>query len=349
MKKIDALIQDSREKNASDIHITFGKPPVYRIYGEIEQDACSYPHLDSDELIFSIISEEQKQQLKSGVDIDFCYTLENGSRQRVNIYTQQGQHTATIRNLNDKIPTIDNLQLPPVMKTLASMPRGLVLVTGATGSGKSTTLAAMIDYVNETSKKHIITIEDPVEYLHKHKKSIIHQREVPSDTVSFASALRSSLREDPDVILVGEMRDLETISAAITAAETGHLVLSTLHTSGAVSTIDRIIDVFPAGNQAQIRTQLSAALKGVISQQLLKKADGSGRVPAFEILLNTDAIANLIRESKSHQIPSMLQTGLRDGMQTLDYHLAQLVRARVITKDAALERSTNKALLLDFI
>jgi twitching motility protein PilT len=296
-----------------------------------------------------MLNGAQEKKLKDGADADFCYTLPDGLRHRVNVYTQQGHYTATIRMLNEKIPTIDDLKLPPVLKRLAALPRGLVLVTGATGSGKSTTLAAMIDYVNTTKKAHIITIEDPIEYMHTHKSSMIHQREVEQDVVSFASALRSSLREDPDVILVGEMRDLETISAAITAAETGHLVFSTLHTSGTVSTIDRIIDVFPADNQAQIRTQLAATLKGVISQQLLRRLDGSGRVPAFEIMVTTDAIANLIRESKGHQIMSMIQSGVKDGMQTLDYHLAQLVRSGTISRETALETSSNKELLMDFM
>jgi twitching motility protein PilT len=329
--------------------LTHGKPPVFRINGLIDQEASQYSHFKSEELILSMLNDEQVKKLKTGVDVDFCYTLPNGLRQRVNVYRQQGQYAATLRNLNDEIPTIDQLKLPEVMKRLASLPRGLVLVTGATGSGKSTTLAAMIDFVNDNFKRHIVTIEDPIEYVHKHKNCLIHQREVGDDVTSFASALRSSLREDPDVILVGEMRDLETIGAAITAAETGHLVLSTLHTSGAVSTIDRIIDVFPSGNQAQIRTQLAAAVKGVISQQLLRRADGAGRTPAFEIMVGTDAIANLVREGKNHQIMSMIQSGMKDGMMTLEYCLAQMVRNGVITKEMGLDASNDKQIYKDLL
>jgi len=318
----------------------------------MEQGASVLGDADSQELIRSIIDEAMLAELKKGKDVDFCYTIEAGGgslRHRVNIYTQQGRLCGTIRNLNDTIPDIDAMGLPAVFKTLADMPRGLVLVTGATGSGKSTTLAAMINYVNMNRKTHIITIEDPIEYAHKHKKSIIHQREVGSDVTGFASALRSALREDPDVILVGEMRDLETISAAITAAETGHLVLSTLHTSGAASTIDRIVDVFPASGQSQIRTQLAAALRGIISQQLLKKADGTGRTPAFEILVANDAIANLVREGKGHQINSMIQSGQKEGMQLLDAHLARLVRSGMVTKEAAINACANKDVFLDFL
>jgi len=346
---INEIILESREKKASDMHLTFGKPPVYRVQGQVEQTASMFLGANSDAVILSMMTDAQKKELESGVDVDFCYTLPNGLRQRVNVYKQQNHLAATIRNLNDKIPTIDELKLPNVLKTFASLPRGLVLVTGATGSGKSTTLAAMIDYVNVNFKKHIITIEDPIEYTHQHKQSLIHQREVGQDVTSFSSALRSSLREDPDVILVGEMRDLETISAAITAAETGHLVLSTLHTSGAVSTIDRIIDVFPAGNQAQIRTQLASAVKGVVSQQLLRRADGFGRVPAFEIMVGTDAISNLVREGKNHQIMSMIQSGVKEGMQTLEFHLAQMVNNGTITKEMAYEACNDKTILNDFM
>lgn len=244
---------------------------------------------------------------------------------------------------------MEELNLPSVISKLAREPRGLILVTGPTGSGKSTTLAAMIDAINNTRKCHILTAEEPIEYIHNHKQSIIHQREVGIDVPSFAAALRGALREDPDVILVGEMRDLETISAAVTAAETGHLVLSTLHTTGAANTIDRIIDVFPPHSQGQIRTQLSGVLKGIITQQLIPKEDGSGRCAAFEILLGTDAVLNLIRENKAHQIPSALQTGAREGMCTLDYSLAQLVNQGVITKEKALENAGDQRQLLEYI
>jgi twitching motility protein PilT len=325
-----------REYDASDIHLTVGMPPRFRIDGELVLVEEYRDTLIPNRTILSMLNARQEERLHEGEDLDFVIELENECRQRVNVFRQMGKLACTIRLLNSKIRTLEELKLPSVLGELALKKNGLVLVTGATG-------------VNMNRKTHIITIEDPIEYAHKHKKSIIHQREVGSDTTGFAAALRSALREDPDVILVGEMRDLETISAAITAAETGHLVLSTLHTSGAASTIDRIIDVFPTGGQSQIRTQLAAALRGIISQQLLKKADGSGRTPAFEILVANDAISNLIREAKGHQINSMIQSGQKEGMQLLDNHLAKMVKAGIITKESALAACANKDVFLDFL
>ena len=258
------------------------------------------------------------------------------------MYRQQNELCAAVRLLNDTIPTFEELGLPPIIRKLDAEPRGLILITGPTGSGKSTTLAAMIDYINVNFAKHIITIEDPVEYRHYHKLSMIHQREVGVDVSSFADALRSSLREDPDVILVGEMRDYETISAAVTAAETGHLVLSTLHTIGAANTVDRIIDVFPPHSQQQIRTQLASTLKGVVTQQLVPLASGEGRMAALEVMTGTDAVLNLIRENKTHQLSSAMQTGSRDGMNTLNSHLAKLVKEGKIGFDTGLQWSSDK-------
>lgn len=299
-------------------------------------------------MIKSILPERQRRQMIAGQDADFCYTLPDGCRQRVNVYLQQGKPCCAIRILNNNIPSMDELMLPDTLMQLALLPRGLVLVTGPTGSGKSTTLAAMVGYINENSSRHILTIEDPVEYRHESRRSLIYQREVGEDTSSFAEALRSALREDPDVILVGEMRDHETISAALTAAETGHLVLSTLHTIGAANTIDRIVDVFPPEGQRQIRTQLSMVLQGVITQQLLPNANGSGRGAALEILIGTDAVRNLIRDNKSHQLTSVMQTGAKDGMQTLAKDLGRLIALGKITEETASLACTDKQELAQF-
>ncbi len=346
---VQELIMLGRQRRASDIHLTTDRNPVIRVDGELAETEFNFSKQEKDELILSLLNEEQRKSVHHGADCDFCYALPNGMRHRVNVFHQQRKLAATIRIINDNIPTFEELNLPEILRKLASEPRGLILVTGPTGSGKSTTLAAMIDYINQTKACHILTIEDPVEYLYTQKKSLIHQRDVGVDVESFSSALRSSLREDPDVILVGEMRDYETISAAITAAETGHLVLSTLHTTGAASTIDRIIDVFPPHNQQQIRTQLASVLKGVITQTLIPRKDGKGRVAAFEIMLGTDAILNLIRENKGHQINSNIQTGGKQGMVLLDSYLAQLVIKNVISKEAALEKAYNKNELLNNI
>ena len=346
---MNELILAAREQRASDIHLTSGRNPVFRIDGALVESGYVLAQDEKRQLILSMLDDKQREQLERGEDVDMCYVLENGLRHRVNVFHQQKLLVATIRIINGNIPAFDDLGLPEVLKKLADEPRGLILVTGPTGSGKSTTLAAMIDYINENRACHILTVEDPVEYIYTHKKSLIHQRDVGIDVRSFAGALRSAMREDPDVILVGEMRDYETISAAVTAAETGHLVLSTLHTTGAAMTIDRIIDVFPPHNQQQIRTQLAGVLKGVITQTLLPKMSGKGRVAAFEIMLGTDAVLNLIRENKCHQLNSTIQTGARQGMVLLDTYLIDLVRKGVITKEAAIEKANNKNEMLSAI
>lgn len=338
---INEIILYARKNGCSDIHITKNTSPVFRKNGDII--VSNIENVDNHEkLILSMLNKSQKEEILKKKDIDFCYELPNGMRQRVNVYHQNKSICSAIRLLNDQIPTFESLDLPNPIKNLSNETRGLILVTGPTGSGKSTTLAAMVDYINKTKKAHILTIEDPIEYMHKHKKSIVHQREVGEDVNSFSDALRSALREDPDVILVGEMRDLETISAAITAAETGHLVLSTLHTTGAANTIDRIIDVFPSHTQSQMRTQLASVLKGVVTQQLVPLIDGTGRIGAFEIMIGTDAILNLVRENKCHQINSVLQTGNKDGMCTLNLSLARLVSKNIVSMEEALKRVSDK-------
>lgn len=338
---INEIILYARKNGCSDIHITKNTSPVFRKNGDII--VSNIENVDNHEkLILSMLNKNQKEEILNKKDIDFCYELPNGMRQRVNVYHQNKSICSAIRLLNDQIPTFESLDLPNSIKNLSNETRGLILVTGPTGSGKSTTLAAMVDYINKTKKAHILTIEDPIEYMHKHKKSIVHQREVGEDVNSFSDALRSALREDPDVILVGEMRDLETISAAITAAETGHLVLSTLHTTGAANTIDRIIDVFPSHTQSQMRTQLASVLKGVVTQQLVPLIDGTGRIGAFEIMIGTDAILNLVRENKCHQINSVLQTGNKDGMCTLNLSLARLVSKNIVSMEEALKRVSDK-------
>lgn len=338
---IEELIHYGRKNNCSDLHLSNGLPPVYRRDGKLYRSEFDNDPETSRQLILSLLNTKQKDKLEKGQDLDFCHVTADGLRQRVNVYREQGTLAAAIRFLNDTIPGFEELGLPPIIRKLANEPRGLILVTGPTGSGKSTTLAAMIDFINTNKALHILTIEDPVEYKHTHKRSIIHQREVGEDVGSFAGALRSSLREDPDVILVGEMRDYETIAAAVTAAETGHLVLSTLHTIGAANTIDRIIDVFPPHGQQQIRTQLASTLKGVITQQLVPLSDGQGRMAALEVMTGTDAVLNLIRESKTHQLTSVMQTSGRDGMNTLNTHLAQLVKSQKIAYETGLEWCTN--------
>ncbi|MEG0074825.1 MAG: type IV pilus twitching motility protein PilT [Eubacterium sp.] len=336
------LINYGRQENCSDIHLTAALSPVFRHNGELVPGPFKLSGDEIEKIIIDMLNERDREKLKKGMDADFCYETPEGLRQRVNVYHQQGELCAAVRLLNDTIPTFKELHLPPIIRKLSCEPRGLILITGPTGSGKSTTLAAMLDYINQNMAKHILTIEDPVEYRHFHKKSIVHQREVGVDVDSFSNALRSSLREDPDVILVGEMRDYETISAAVTAAETGHLVLSTLHTIGAANTIDRIIDVFPPHSQQQIRTQLASTLKGVITQQLVPLATGEGRMAALEVMTGTDAVLNLIRESKTHQLGSVMQTGSKDGMNTLNSHLAKLVKENQISFDVGLQWASDK-------
>lgn len=339
---INDIILKARSVGASDIHISEGLPLEMRINGSLIISDLQFEDHVTRSLILSMLNELQKERLQDGIDADFAIQSSDGNRQRVNVFMQQGRATATIRLLSNVIPTLEQLSLPPVLNQLAMEPRGLILVTGPTGSGKSTTLAAMIDFINSNRSEHIITIEDPIEYVYSRKQSIIHQREVGSDVTSFSAALRSALREDPDVILVGEMRDYETISAAVTAAETGHLVLSTLHTTGAAQTIDRIIDVCPPEGQAQIRTQLSGMLKGVITQCLIPTANGRGRIAATEVLVGTDAALNLIRENKCHQMNTVMQSGASLGMHTLNADLTRLVNSRTITMDEALKFSNDK-------
>ncbi|MCX7831280.1 MAG: type IV pilus twitching motility protein PilT [Actinobacteria bacterium] len=347
---IDELLVKTLEYGASDLHITTGLPPVIRLHGELR--ALDYPKLlpnDTRELIYSIMTQEQRDVLERNWEYDFSYSIPGKGRFRVNVYFQRGSVAAAFRTIPAKIPSIEDLRLPAVVQEFAMKPRGFVLVTGPTGSGKSTTLAAIINIINETRSCHIITIEDPIEFLHPHKKSVVNQREIGTDTHSFSNALKYALRQDPDVILIGEMRDLETIQTALTAAETGHLVFATLHTVDAPQTIDRIIDVFPPHQQQQVRVQLAGCLQGVISQQLLPTADGKGRVVACEVLVATAGIRNLIREGKTHQIYTAIQTGQKYGMQTLDMALADLVRRGWITYDTALEKCQDPQTLKQLI
>jgi twitching motility protein PilT len=330
------------ERRASDLHITAGAPPTIRVRGRLTP--LDFPVLtpaDTREVVYSILNNEQRQRLETDWQVDLAYAIPGRARFRVNAYFQRSAIGAAFRLIPAEILGIDELGLPPIVHELTKKPRGFVLCTGPTGSGKSTSLAAMIDAINTTREEHIMTVEDPIEFLHKHKKCLVNQRELGSDASSFATALRGALRQDPDVILVGEMRDLETISTALTAAETGHLVFATLHTQDTPQTIDRIIDVFPPHQQHQVRVQLSVALQGIVTQTLLPTADGSGRVLAAEVLVPTPAIRNLIREGKTHQIYSVLQTSASAGMQTMDSSLVQLVRAGKITRQLAEQRSTT--------
>ncbi len=334
--KINQILHSAHEHKASDIHITAGVPPIFRINGDLKRygkDILTPPVIE--ELAKAFVPEEMWDRFKEKGELDFSYGISGVSRFRVNIYMQRGCPAIAFRVIPTSIPTIEELDLPQVLKKISQKPQGLVLVTGPTGSGKSTTLAAMIQYINQTMSKHVVTLEDPIEYLHKHGMSIIEQREVGSDTHNFANGLRAALRQDPDVILVGEMRDLETTQTAITAAETGHLVLGTLHTVNAPSTIDRIIDMFPYSQQPQIRIQLANVLVSVISQRLFPTIDKKGRKAATEILLNNSAVANLIRNEKNHQIKNVMQTSRAEGMHTLETNLLDLVRNGVISKDSA--------------
>lgn len=348
---MEQLILDARRVKASDIHVTEGMPVWYRVHGKLAKSQLQFSREELRALLIGSMDERQKEIFASGRDVDFALEISDGSRQRVNIFRQQHQVAATIRLLNTEIPTLEQLKMPTRLYQMAQQPRGLILVTGPTGSGKSTTLAAMIEHINQNSDRHIITIEDPIEYKYQCKKSLIHQREVGEDVGSFADALRSALREDPDVILVGEMRDYETISAALLAAETGHLVLSTLHTTGAAQTVERIIDACPTGSQNQIRIQLAATLKGIVSQCLIPcgEVDGVARIAGTELLVATDAILNLIREGKTHQISSMMQAGGNAGMHTLNMDLSRLMRQGYITKERAREYTNNPAELEQYM
>jgi len=335
------LLLEVVDRRASDLHLTAGAPPMVRVRGRLVA-VDGYPTLtptDTREIVYSILSNDQRQKLENHWQLDFAYQVPGRARFRVNAYFQRSALGAAFRLIPFEIAPLESLGLPPAVAEMATRPRGLVLVTGPTGSGKSTTLASLIDVINETREEHIMTIEDPIEFLHRHKKCIVNQRELGSDATTFAEALKSALRQDPDVILVGEMRDMETISTAITAAETGHLVFATLHTQDAPQTIDRIIDVFPGFQQGQIRTQLAIGLQGVVTQQLLPTQDGAGRCVAAEVLVPTPAVRNLIREGKTHQIYSTMQTGGAQGMQTMDAALAGLVRNGRITRQLAESRS----------
>lgn len=343
MAKIDAFFKYMIENDASDLHLSAGCKPKIRKHGELEE--IKYQELTNDilkMLLFEIITEEQKKRFLEKKDLDFAYEMPGVARFRANYFYQKRGLGAVFRIIPSKILSAQELGLPESILRFTKLSRGLVLVTGPTGSGKSTTLAAMIDYINSTRKDHILTIEDPVEFVHLNKQCLVNHREVSTHTESFSAALRAALREDPDVILVGEMRDLETIELAITAAETGHLVFGTLHTNSAAKTVDRIIDAFPAGQQAQIRTMLSESLKGVISQQLLKRCDKPGRVAALEILFVNSAIANLIREGKTFQIPSMIQTGKGDGMQLMDQSIMDFLMQKLISPEEAYLKANDK-------
>jgi len=331
------LLRRTVAHNASDLHVTIGRPPVMRIHGELEPQT-EFEVLDAAEtekLIMQIITEEQRKELEGKLELDCSYSIRDVSRFRVNVFWHNGGMGAAIRAIPNQIPTLKELALPPVVEKLTQMKNGLVLVTGPTGSGKSTTLAAMIDTINRTRKDHIMTIEDPIEFVYEHNKSVINQREIHAHTHSFGDALKHVLRQDPDIVLVGEMRDLETIASAITIAETGHLVFGTLHTMGAAQTIDRIVDVFPSYQQQQIRMQLSGGLRAAISQVLLPQKSG-GRVAAREIMVVNQAISSLIREGKTHQIYGQLQTGAADGMVTLEMDVARLLARDIITYETAL-------------
>jgi twitching motility protein PilT len=336
----DVLLQVI-EREASDLHLTAGSPPMIRVHGTLH--GLDYPKLTPQlvrEVIYSILTNDQRQRLETDWQIDLAYSIPGKGRFRVNAYFQRASIGAAFRLIPHEMPRLASLGLPTVLEDFTRKPRGFVLVTGPTGSGKSTTLASMLDLINDQRREHIMTIEDPIEFLHIHKNCIVNQRELGADAKSFALALKAALRQDPDVILVGEMRDLETISTALTAAETGHLVFATLHTQDTAQTVDRVVDVFPPEQQQQVRVQLSVALQGIVTQQLLQRADGQGRICATEVLVPTPAVRNLIREGKTHQIYSALQTGGQHGMQTMDAALADLARRNVITRELAEARSS---------
>lgn len=339
---IEEILQLAKEKKASDIHLAPGSPVMLRIDGQLlPQTQTRLKPNEVERILEPMLSDVQKQRLKEDGELDFAFSIPNYSRVRANVFRQRGTYTAALRILTYDVPKPETLGLPPAVVNFTNLKRGLILVTGATGSGKSTTLASLIDIIAERDAKNIITLEDPIEYLHTNKRAIVRQREVGDDTKSYADALRAALRQDPDVILVGEMRDLETISTAITAAETGHLVFSTLHTNNTSEAIDRMIDVFPPHQQQQIRVQLSTVLEGVVAQQLLPKIDG-GRIAAFEVLIANSAIRNLIREGKAFQIPSILQTSKRDGMQTMDDCIMNIFQHGLIAQRTAVDYALDQ-------
>src|SRR5215211_6460933 len=340
---IDTLLEWMVGRKASDLHLTVGSQPTVRVNGHLYRME-NFPALtaeDTRQLLYRILNTEQQKRLEIDRQIDLSYSIPGLARFRVNIYSQRESLAGAFRMIPDALKTLEELGLPNSLYQLANKPRGLVLVTGPTGSGKSTTLAALIDEINRTRADHMITIEDPIEFLHRHKQCVVNQREIGPDATSFADALRGALRQDPDVILLGEMRDLETISTALTAAETGHLVFATLHTQDAASTIDRLIDVFPGAQQEQVRVQIAATLQGVVTQTLLPRADGSGRIPAVEILFPDDAVRNLIRQGKVEQIYSVMQTGTNKGMQTLEQAFVELIARGAVSQEVALARSSR--------
>jgi twitching motility protein PilT len=352
MATLPDLLKQAVEKGASDLHLSIGSPPQCRVHGELEKMA---PHAelsptDTKSLTYAVLTDAQKKRFEETKELDFSFGIRGLARFRCNMFNQKGAVGAVYRQIPERIRPFEELGLPAVLSKMAERPRGLVLVTGPTGSGKSTTLAAMIDKINAERHGHILTVEDPIEYLHQHKNCLVNQRELHSDTDSFSNALRAALREDPDVVLIGEMRDLETVESALRIAETGHLTFGTLHTNSAASTINRIIDVFPSHQQSQIRTQLSLVIEGIVCQALLPKADGKGRVAALEILVPTAGIRNLIREDKVHQIYSAMQTGQEKlGMQTMNQSLATLYFKRAITLDTAMSASSNRDELQEMI
>jgi twitching motility protein PilT len=348
---IDDLLETMVALGASDLHLAVGSHPVIRLNGSLER-LEQFPRLSADDtqrLLYRILSTEQQKHLEINRQIDVSYSIPGLARFRVNVYFQRESLGGAFRMIPAELKTLEDLGLPTQLHELSKKPRGLVLVTGPTGSGKSTTLAAVVDEINRTRDDHIMTIEDPIEFLHRHKRCIVNQREIGPDAVSFADALRGALRQDPDVILLGEMRDLETVSTAITAAETGHLVFATLHTQDAPSTIDRLIDVFPAAQQEQIRVQLAATIQGIVTQTLLPTVDGKGRVAALEILLPDDAVRNLIRQAKVEQIYSVMQTNTGRGMQTLEQALVDLITRGIITQEVAMSRSSRPDQLLGLL
>jgi twitching motility protein PilT len=346
------LLKTMVEMDGSDLHIATQTPPQVRVHGHLQRlPFADLTPADTQSLVYSVLTDSQKKRFEESMELDFSFGIKAiASRFRCNVFNQRGAVGAVYRLIPEKIRTFQDLGLPPVLATLAERPRGLVLITGPTGSGKSTTLAAMLNKINEERHDHILTIEDPIEYIHPHKNCLVNQREVHSDTGSFSNALRAALREDPDIVLIGEMRDLETVEAALKIAETGHLTFGTLHTNSAAQTINRIIDIFPANQQAQIRTQLSLVLEGIVCQALLPKADGKGRVCSLEILVPTPAIRNLIRDDKIHQIYGAMQTGQEKlGMQTANQSLATLCQQRKISQEIALGASSNRDELMDMM
>lgn len=350
MAEIDAFFKLMHEQGASDLHLSSGQQPALRLHGDIQR--IKYDTLTSDKLrglLYEITSQEKIKVFEETGDVDFGYEIPGLARYRANYFMQKSGVSAVFREIPSEVLTVEQLGLPPVISKLAELPRGLVLVTGPTGSGKSTTLAAIVDQANKVRKDHIITVEDPIEFVHRSQNCIVNHREVGLHTKTFSSALRGALREDPDIILVGELRDLETISLAIEAASTGHLVFGTLHTSSAAKTVDRIIEVFPSTEQAQIRSTLADGLRAIIAQTLFKRIDKKGRCAALEILVATPAVRNLIREAKTHQVPSMIQTGKQYGMQLLDDAIMNLYKKGWISADAAYSKANNKSLFRSFL